>query len=84
MLKLERDALIGQALHYQERDDVDKAIVYYEKAVAGGLDLAAAWYMLGVLHLKNDSEVAAYQAFDHAGRDERYTAAIRAALSAGG
>ena len=55
MLKLERDALIGQALHYQERGDADKAIVYYEKAVAGGLDLAAAWYMLGVLHLQNDS-----------------------------
>lgn len=81
MLKLERDALIGQAIHYQERGDVAQAIAYYEKAISGGLDLPAAWYMLGILHLQNDSEVAAYQALDRAGSDERYTAAIRDVLS---
>lgn len=83
MLKLERDALIGQAIHYQERGDLDKAISCYEKAISGGLNLAAAWYMLGVLHLQNDQEVAAYQAFDRAGQDERYAQAIRAVLSEG-
>ena len=81
MLKLERDALIGQALHYQERGDLSQAIAYYEKAISGGLNLPAAWYMLGVLHLKNDSEVAAYQALDRAGSDERYSAAVRDVLS---
>ncbi|MFT5196083.1 MAG: tetratricopeptide (TPR) repeat protein [Cellvibrionaceae bacterium] len=82
MLKLERDALIGQAIHYQERGDLSKAIACYKKAISGGLDLPAAWYMLGVLHLQNDQEVAAYQAFDKAGQDPRYTEAIRAVLSA--
>ncbi|MFK7803102.1 MAG: tetratricopeptide repeat protein [Anaerolineae bacterium] len=81
MLKLERDALIGQAIHYQERGDTAQAIAYYEKAISGGLDLPAAWYMLGVLHLQNGSQVASFQAFDRAGQDERYTDAIRHILS---
>ena len=81
MLKLERDALIGQALHYQDREDTSKAIDCYEKAVAGGLELEAAWFMLGALYLKNGQEVAAFRAFEKAGKDDRYTEAIRDILS---
>lgn len=81
MLKLERDALIGQALHYQDRGDISRAISLYEKATAGGLNIAGAWFMLGTLYLQNEQEVAAFQAFEKAGADERYSAAVRDALS---
>ncbi len=81
MLKLERDALIGQALHYQDRGDIAKAIDLYEKALAGGLNLAGAWYMIGTLYLQNEQEVAAFQAFEKAGADDRYAAAVRDALT---
>ena len=81
MLKLERDALIGQALHYQDRGDVDQAISYYERALEGGLNLPGAWYMIGTLYLQNDQEVAAFQAFEKAGADSRYSSAVRDVLS---
>ncbi|MEM8859106.1 MAG: tetratricopeptide repeat protein [Chloroflexota bacterium] len=81
MLKLERDALLGQALHYQDRGQPELAITNYEKAIDGGLNLPAAWFMLGILYMQNDQEMGAIQAFDKAGADGRYAQAIRDALS---
>lgn len=81
MLKLERDALLGQALHFQDRGEIDSAISCYEKAISGGLNLPAVWYMLGTLYIQNDQEMGAIQAFDKAGGDGRYADSIRDALS---
>lgn len=81
MLKLERDALIGQALDFQSRGDVPKAISCFEKAIKGGLDLPGAYFLLGLLYIDNDSEMAAFQVLEQAGQNERYTGAVRDLLS---
>jgi tetratricopeptide (TPR) repeat protein len=48
--KLERDALIGQAIDFQMRGLPADALKCYEKAVNGGLDLPGAHFTLGLLY----------------------------------
>jgi len=48
--KLERDALLSQALDFQTRGMIEEAIDCFEKAVAGGFTSAAAQYCLGILY----------------------------------
>ncbi len=48
--KLERDALISQALDFQSRDDIEQAIDCYERALGGGVTSSAAHFSLGILY----------------------------------
>lgn len=77
--KLERDALIGQGMDFQARGQGDRAITCYEKAVAGGLELPAAYFTLGALYLEQGERSRAQQAFKRAARDQDYIPAIRVA-----
>lgn len=79
--KLERDALIGQGIDFQARDRAARAIDCYERAVAGGLNLAAAHFTLGVLYLREGQSEKARKALARAARDTSYRSAIRAALN---
>lgn len=79
--KLERDALIGQAMDFESRGATAKAIDCYSKVIGGGLDLPAAHFSLGVLHLESGDKSAAMNAFEKARKDERYMPAIGALLS---
>lgn len=79
--KLERDALIGQAMDFESRGETERAISCYEKVVSGGLDLPAAYFSLGVLYLDSGRKREAMEAFMKARHDDRYTAAIGMALS---
>lgn len=79
--KLERDALIGQGIDFQARGQAERAIDCYERAVVGGLNLAAAHFTLGVLYLEEKQIEKARKAFARAARDTSYRPAIRAALN---
>mgnify|MGYP001099691463 CR=1 FL=1 len=79
--KLERDALIGQAMDFESRGEVEKAIGCYEDVVNGGLELPAAYYTLGLLYLDSGRKKEAMDALMKARDDERYAPAIGAALS---
>jgi tetratricopeptide (TPR) repeat protein len=79
--KLERDALIGQGIDFQSRGDSKSAIACYEKAVAGGLRLAAAFFTLGMLYLEQGRRRHAHAAFVRAGRDTSYRPPIKLALA---
>jgi tetratricopeptide (TPR) repeat protein len=48
--KLERDALISQALDFETRGMTNEAIDCFERAIAGGITSAAAHFCLGVLY----------------------------------
>ena len=48
--KLERDALISQALDFQTRGLANEAISCYEEAIAGGVTSSAAHFNLGLLY----------------------------------
>ena len=79
--KLERDALIGQGIDFQSRGDAGNAIACYEKAVAGGLQLPAAYFTLGMLYLQQGRRRHAHAAFVRAGQDPSYRPPIKLALS---
>lgn len=51
LTKLERDALIGQALDFERRGYGEQAIQCYEQAIAGGLNVPAGYFALGMLYL---------------------------------
>lgn len=80
--KLERDALIGQAMDFESRGQVEDAIGCYEKAVNGGLKLAAAHFMLGLLYLSYKDLALARTAFEQAAKEPAYVPAIKMAVSA--
>jgi tetratricopeptide (TPR) repeat protein len=50
MSKLERDALISQALDYQTRGMINEAISIYERVIKGGVTSSAAHFNLGLLY----------------------------------
>lgn len=79
--KLERDALIGQAIDFQSRGDTENATTCYEKAIAGGLRLPAAYFALGLLYLEQDRSRHTRAAFLRAGKDHEYRPAIKEALA---
>ena len=81
MSKLERDALIGQGIDFQSRGEVANAVACYEKALAGGLRLPAAYFSLGLLYLEQSQLRKARAAFARAGQVTSYRPAIRVALA---
>jgi tetratricopeptide (TPR) repeat protein len=78
--KLERDALIGQAMDYEARGEVKDAIVCYEKAVNGGLDMPAAHFALGLLYLQAQRPEEARNALTTAAQSAPYSEASQVAL----
>ncbi len=78
--KLERDALIGQAMDYESRGQIDNAIGCYERAIVGGLKLSAAYFSLGLLYKDNSQPEKAVRALQMAGKDAAYSAGTREAL----
>jgi tetratricopeptide (TPR) repeat protein len=75
--KLERDALIGQALDFEFRGQAEEAIHCYRQAIEGGLNMPAAYFRLGLLYANNGREKEARQYFQQAALDDRYLAAIQ-------
>lgn len=81
MSKLERDALIGQAMDFHTRGDTSGAISCYEQAIKGGLNMPAAHFTLGMLYLDERRVSEARRAFDVIAQDEVYGAASNKLLS---
>lgn len=81
--KLERDALIGQGLDFEARDNVDDAVRCYEKAIHGGLRSPAAFFALGLLYLKQNRRDVAQKALAFAARDAAFREVSNLALSEG-
>lgn len=79
--KLERDALIGQAMDFEQRGQVDEAIRCYEKAIAGGLRMPAAFFALGMLCANKKQSDKARRHLEVAGRDGAYQSASQMAIS---
>lgn len=79
--KLERDALIGQALDFEARGNVTDAVSCYEKAIHGGLRIPAAFFTLGLLYLKQDRRDVAQKALSIAARDAAFREASQLALN---
>lgn len=79
--KLERDALIGQAMDYEARGHVKEAIGCYEKALLGGLRLPAAFFTLGMLYLKQERREVARKVLAIAAKTPAYGEASKLALA---
>ncbi len=79
--KLERDALIGQAMDFEQRGQADEAIRCYEKAIAGGLKMPAAFFALGMLYVNKKRSDKARHYLEVAGREGGYQVACRAAIA---
>jgi tetratricopeptide (TPR) repeat protein len=78
--KLERDALITQALDYQTRGMTNEAISAYERAIAGGITGAAAHFNLGLLLQEKMRFEDAIGEFEISVRDQHYRLASHFAL----
>lgn len=79
--KLERDALIGQGMDFEQRGQMDQAIQCYEKAIAGGVKMPAAHFALGLLYVNRKQADKARPMLTTAGQDAAYQAAAQAALA---
>jgi tetratricopeptide (TPR) repeat protein len=79
--KLERDALIGQAMDFESRGQLDDAIGCYEKAIGGGLRMPAAFFSLGLLYLERKDMGKAKRALGFASKDADYQQAARLAFT---
>ena len=77
MSKLERDALIGQGMDFQNRGQPGEAIVCFQKAVEGGLNLPAAHYTLGLLYVATNNISAAKTHLAIASQDGAFRAASK-------
>jgi tetratricopeptide (TPR) repeat protein len=78
--RAETDTLISQAIDYQTRGNTGAAINKYEQAIAGGVDLPAAHFNLGLLYqqlLRFDEAIAQ---FELALRDTQYQLGAHFAL----
>ena len=78
--KLERDALIGQAMDYESRNQMENAIGCYERAIVGGLRMSAAYFSLGLLYKDSSQLDKAARALQMAGKDAAYQAGVQEAL----
>lgn len=78
--KLERDALIGQAMDFESRGETAKAIKCYEQVVSGDFELPAAHFTLGMLFLNAGNRSKAEKAFAKAIQEKRYAPAVQAVL----
>ncbi|MCA9917769.1 MAG: tetratricopeptide repeat protein [Anaerolineales bacterium] len=81
--KLERDALLGQAMDFETRGHLDDAIGCYKKAIDGGLRLPAAYFMLGLLFLASGQDKDARKILALAAKNPTYLQASKLALSGG-
>jgi tetratricopeptide (TPR) repeat protein len=81
MSKLQWDVHIGQAIDFQSRGQIEEAIQSLEKAITGGLNLSAGFFVLGLLYLENDEKGKAHQVLQVAAQDETYRQAVGLALS---
>lgn len=79
--KLERDALIGQAMDYESRSQMENAIACYERAIVGGLKLPAAYFSLGLLYKNNNQHDKATRALQMAAKEPAYQAGAQEALA---
>lgn len=78
--KAERDTLISQALDYQRRGLINEAISRYERAIAGGVDGAAAHFNLGLLYQDKLRFEDAIREFKLAVQEQEYRLASHFAL----
>ena len=78
--KLERDALIGQAMDFESRGETAKAIRCYEQVVSGDFELPAAHFALGLLFLDAGNRSKAEKAFAKAIQENRYAPAVQVVL----
>jgi tetratricopeptide (TPR) repeat protein len=78
--KLERDALIGQAMDFQGRGMMGDALQCYEKAVNGGLDLAGVHFTMGLMYQEQQRMADARRAWARAAQDPNYRAALQELL----
>jgi len=78
--KLERDALISQALDYQRRGMVNEAISAYEQALAAGFSSTAARFNLGLLYQDKLRFEDAIREFEFSVKDQEYRLASYFAL----
>lgn len=79
--KLERDALIGQAMDFESRKQVAEAIRCYEKAIGGGLRLTAVYFTLGLLYLQQRELEKARRVLSAAYKDAAYAEAVKLAYA---
>lgn len=79
--KLERDALIGQAMDSEQRGRIDEAIGCYERAIRGGVTLPAAFFVLGLLYNQQKRTDFAKRALLIAGKDPIFQPACRILLA---
>lgn len=79
--KLERDALLGQAMDFETRGNMDDAISCYQRAIHGGLKLPAAYFMLGLLYAAKKQPDKAEKVLALAARNPSYKEASQLALS---
>jgi tetratricopeptide (TPR) repeat protein len=79
--KLERDALLGQAVDFESRGQIDDAISCYEKAIGGGLRMPAAFFSLGLLYLERSDLPKAKRALGYAVKDNNYKEASKVAFT---
>lgn len=79
--KLERDALLGQAMDFETRGQVEDAIGCYQRAIKGGLRLPAAYFMLGLLYVTNKQQAEAEKILGLAAQNPEYKEASQLALS---
>jgi tetratricopeptide (TPR) repeat protein len=80
MSKLQRDVHIGQAIDFQLRGQTEEAIESLEKAVKGGLDLSAGFFVLGLLYLETNERDKARQVLQVAAQDDTYRQAVHLVL----
>lgn len=80
MSKLERDALISQALDFQTRGMINEAISCYERAIHGGVASPAAHFNLGLLYQDKLRFEDAIREFEISVRDPEYRLASHFAL----
>lgn len=79
--KLERDALIGQGMDFEARGQIGEAIECYRRAIAGGLNLSSAYFVLGLLYLDKGQVGEAEAALRTAAKDPAFAEASRVALN---
>lgn len=80
LTKLERDALISQALDFQTRNRLDEAISCYERAMKGGVNSSAAHFSLGILYQSKTRFREAVRAFETSLSNEDFRLASHIAL----
>lgn len=79
--KLERDALLGQAMDFETRGQLDDAIGCYRRAIQGGLELPAAYFTLGMLLIDNHQIEEARQTLQKVAHNPDYQEAVQTALN---